>query len=754
MNTESNRPNPSNSPGLPVPISPVQSNQRTAPPNGKTSAATPSGEGLTPAFILRVYCKCWKWAVPLGVLLAVVSGAAVWYFHVPQFEATALIKIESETPFIAFENGRSNHDADRYVQTQIELLRSQVVIGPVLGRPDVASIQEIRKEVDPVKFVQEQLQVKQVGKSELYQVSYISPSAEDAATVANASVAEYLVMQDREDRQRSQIVIEVLEKERLERGIKVEQLRKRVVDLAKQLTGRDPFGQGVVMDVAAFSSATSIYQNLTEAEVGVEMLKAELQGLSNAPIVAADKAEAAGLLELEVANRTDVRQLEARLAEIRDKVADIKSKPRVRIGDTWKNDPEYRQYYEQFRLTSAELQKLMDAAGKELRNQRMSQRKVEQQRLIAAKEQELASMRKRCEMLSAKFDEHLQELKSGGAQSVELEFAKAELEREQRVFELIAARKLALQTEMRAPARVSLMQSAKAPAVALVAVPIKLLFVSCFASLVVPLGLAVAHETIVRRVSSPDQLRQESLLPVLGEVTRFPARHVSVTQKALSPAQQRQFMVYAESIDSLRTNLMLTENLGVPGQSKVVAICSAASGEGKTSVATSLAMSIAEATKQPTLILDADLRSPDVGKFFEKEDCLGVTELLAGKADLTQVIHRVGTTQAYILPAGKRRVNPHHVLQGAKIKELLEILRDKFCTIVIDTPPVLSASESLVYAQAADLVVFCSLADISRARQVRIAVDRLQSTGANISGTVLSGVPFGRYVYQYGTYSQ
>jgi capsular exopolysaccharide synthesis family protein len=240
---------------------------------------------------------------------------------------------------------------------------------------------------------------------------------------------------------------------------------------------------------------------------------------------------------------------------------------------------------------------------------------------------------------------------------------------------------------------------------------------------------------------------------VLGEVARFPVKRVTGTQHALPAAQQRQLFVYAESIDSLRTNLMLTENLGGPNQTRVIAICSAASGEGKTSVATSLAMSVAEATKQPTLVLDADLRSPDVGKFLEVPNEPGLTELLCGKASIGQAIHRVGASQAYVLPAGKQHVNPHHILQDSKINELLETLRKNFSTIVIDTPPVLSASESLVYAKAADLVVFCSLADVSRARQVRVAVDRLQSTGANIVGAVLSGVPFSRYVYRYGTYA-
>jgi capsular exopolysaccharide synthesis family protein len=689
----------------------------------------------------------------LGILLAAIAGALVWYIHVPKFQATALIKIESDAPFIAFQQGAPNRDTDRYVQTQIELLRNPLALGPVLSRPEVASIQEIKEEADPVAYLQEHLEVKQVGRSELYQVSYKSRSPDDAATVANAVVAEYLVTQDREDRQRTQIVIDVLEKERLERGVRVEQLRKRVIELSKGLTGMDPFGQGIIVDPEAFSSATSVYQNLTEAEVGIEMSKAELRSLNLSPAAVGNRS-AAGLLELEISNRPDVRQLEARLAAIRDKMTEVKAKPRARIGETWQDDPLYRQLYEQFRLTSLDLQRLKEVARRELTVRHQEERKREQQRLVIEKQQELNSLQKRRELLASKFEQHLEKIKSGGAQSAELEFAKAELEREEGVFELIAARKLALQTEMRAPARVSLMQSAKVPSVALDPIPYKLLLIACLASLLAPMALAISHEAVVRRVSDAEQLARESFLPVLGEIARFPIRHVTASQNTLPTAQQRQLLVYAESIDSFRTNLMLTENLVAPDKSTVIAICSAASGEGKTSVATSLAMSIAEATRRPTLVLDADLRSPDVGKFLEVENHPGVSELLSGETTLEKAIHRVGSTNAYVLPAGSHRVNPHHVMQGSRIDEMLNSLRDQFSTIVIDTPPVLSASESLVYAKAADLVVFCSLTDVSRAKQVRVAVDRLQATGANIAGAVLSGVSVGKYVYRYGAYAQ
>ena len=717
----------------------------------RSANTPPPSDGLTPAFAWRVFSQWWKLTVPLGILLASAAGAVVWYTHVPKFEGAARIRIKSQTPFIAFEVGSTESDADKYVQTQIELIRSPLVLGPVLARKDVASIQEIKVAADPVAFLQKHLSVQQVGKSELYQVSYVCPSANDAANVANAVVAEYLDMQGREDRERAKTVIDVLEKERLARGVKVEQLRKRVVELAKTLTGRDPFGQGVVMDVAGFSSATSTYQGLTDAEVSIELLKQELEVLRNAPAVASDKEGAAELLD--VSNRPDVRQLEANMGDIRKQISVVKARPRQKIGESWEKDPEYIQLEEQLRLSTAELERIKKVAGERLLKQSAYERKVEQERLIEAKVLELSLVTKKRDMLASKLQERLTEFKNGGAQSAELEFAKSELERDQKVFELIAARTLALQTEMRAPDRVSLTQTADVPKIALEPIPYRLLLLICGGALVAPLGLAFGHELIIRRVSNPAQLANESSLSVLGEVARFPKRRVAASNQELPAAQQRQLLVYAESIDSLRTNLMLTGCLGTTDDAKIIAICSAASGEGKTSVATSLAMSIAEASKKPTLILDADLRAPDVSKFFDVPNYPGVAEVLSDKASLEESIHRVGTTQTYVMPAGKQRVNPHHVLQGSKIDELLGSLRSKFATIVIDTPPVLSASDSLVYAQAADLVVFCAMSDVSRANQIRLAVDRLQTTGAKLGGAVLSGVPVNRYLYRYGSYN-
>lgn len=716
-----------------------------------TKQASTQNEGISPAFLWRVICQWWKWAVPVGLLLAAFTSYLVWYLHVPKYEAIALIEIQANRPYIAFENGFENRDKDEYVQTQIELLRSPVVLAPVLGLHEVALISEIVNAIDPLKYLQKHLEIEQIGQSALYELRYASPSAKDAATVANSVVQEYLRLQKQEESRRSKLVIDILEKERLDHSKRVEQLRQRVVDLAKEITGRDPFGQGAVTDIdRALSPVASLHQSLNDVEVKSGLLQAEIRALQDERTVFPEQARNSSQFDVDISSRAEVREMEDSRAEIEEKIA-ARRKAQLGSGAGLDlGDRDLQRLQQELKSIEAKLTAHKARLQRELQGRRVNELKAKREQLIATRVQELNSLNAQRALLAEKFDKNVAELKASGAQSAQLEFAKAELEREEKVFELIASRKLSLQTELEAPDRVSLRREASVPSLAEDPIPYKLLLIACLTSIVCPFALALAREMTFKRICDSMELASESMLPVLGEVSHFPVRPAATGHMALPARQQREMFIFAESIDSLRTNLTLAEDLGGEGQPRVIAIVSAASGEGKTSVASALAVSIAGATKKPTLVIDADLRSPDVAQVLGVPARPGLTEVFTGKASLDEAIHATKQTNTYVLPAGECRVNPHHVTQTSTIAELYDSLRAKFSTIIVDTPPILGASESLVYAKEADLVVLCSLRSVSRAKQVRSAVERLQTVGANAVGTVLSGIPIGRSSYSYG----
>jgi Mrp family chromosome partitioning ATPase len=127
-------------------------------------------------------------------------------------------------------------------------------------------------------------------------------------------------------------------------------------------------------------------------------------------------------------------------------------------------------------------------------------------------------------------------------------------------------------------------------------------------------------------------------------------------------------------------------------------------------------------------------------------------EVLSGKCRLEEAIHHVGDSQLYVIPAGRATRSTHHIVKVPEMNALLEKLRPKFATILIDTPPILGASESLVLAKVADAVIFCSLSGESKVKQVRTAVERLEHAGVNVAGAVLSGSSVRGYAYRYGYY--
>jgi capsular exopolysaccharide synthesis family protein len=711
-------------------------------------SARGDGQGeniISPSFLLWVLQQWWKIGVPVGLALAIIAGVAVMYFYVPTFKATALIMIEDTTPYVAF-TGNSVDGSRSYVATQTELLRSPVVLESVLTRPEVASMAELAGKPNRVKHLQKYLKVERITTSELYNVTFESYSARDAANVANAVVAAYLNLQKNDEEQRSKAVIDLLDEERTRRGVEVQRLRKRVIDLSKDVTGMDPFAGSVTDFQRALNPVGALFQSLIEVDVEREVLQAKLQSLSAAAVSPRDPLESNGGLELEVENQTEVRQRQEEIQAVQARIDVLKSY--ARKGQLASN-PNYQTLMKDLEHRQKQLADTRERVRAQILETRKLEREYNRGQELTRIRTELESVEARKALLTRKYETQVREMQSGDGKSVELEFARAELEREQRVFELIASRRLALQTEMRAPARVSLTRAADVPATPDEPVPYKLLLLACSLAFATPFAAAIGKESLVRRITDIDQLAHESKLRVLGDISALPVRHVAISPKKLAGRLRRESYIFAESINSLRTNLAVAESLN---DQLVIAVTSSVSGEGKTSVATSLAMSIMNATDLPTLIIDADMRSPDVATILKTRSRPGLFDLLSNKCELDDAIHRVNESNLYVIPGGRATRNPHHIVGVAATKQLLDQLRTRFNAIVIDTPPILGASESLIFAKACDAALFCTRCDYSRVKQVRMAVERLEHAGVTLAGAVLSGTPAKRYAYLYGYY--
>ncbi len=111
------------------------------------------------------------------------------------------------------------------------------------------------------------------------------------------------------------------------------------------------------------------------------------------------------------------------------------------------------------------------------------------------------------------------------------------------------------------------------------------------------------------------------------------------------------------------------------------------------------------------------------------------------------------TSWSHLLPAGRLDVSPHKLLGNGAWTSLLAQIPACYRYVLIDTPPVLSASEALVLVKAADASLVCVMRDVSRVDQLRRILNRLEAAGSQPVGLVLNGVPAKSYSYRWGEYS-
>jgi len=293
------------------------------------------------------------------------------------------------------------------------------------------------------------------------------------------------------------------------------------------------------------------------------------------------------------------------------------------------------------------------------------------------------------------------------------------------------------------------MQPAEPPIAPIELFPYRNIALVVLASLCLPFALAVFWERVVGRVGDPQLLERQSNLAVLGEIVQLPLR-TRIVDGSASARIRHDRRLFEESIDSLRTGLTLSEELR---DMRVLAVTSAATCEGKTSVAAQLALSFARATGKPLLLIDGDMRSPDIHDVFEVPLEPGLAEVLSGQCSLKEAIVTSWNDLVHLLPAGRLKVSPHTLLGNGAWQSLLAQIPPEYRYVLIDTPPVLAASEALVLTKAADASLVCVMHDVSRVDQIRKIVDRLAAAGSRPIGLVLSGVPMKDYSYRWGDYS-
>jgi capsular exopolysaccharide synthesis family protein len=283
------------------------------------------------------------------------------------------------------------------------------------------------------------------------------------------------------------------------------------------------------------------------------------------------------------------------------------------------------------------------------------------------------------------------------------------------------------------------------------------ILIACVAGLLGGVALAFTFEYLDTNLKDTQEVESVLRVPALGLV---PARHALQGRRTLrslpavdgSPfallAHAEVASVYSEAFRNLRTSLLYSTPDHPP---KTIVVTSPYPEDGKTSLVTNLAITLAQLGSGEILIVDGDMRRPNLHNILGVRKAPGLSTYLTGQADLVDVISPTTIPNLSVIPAGRLPVNPSELVASARFKQALESLGDRFAHIIVDTGPLFGVSDAMIVSGQVEGVVLVLRHGRASRDAAQRAIRTLMAVRARLLGVILNDVEIGGSRY-YGYY--
>ncbi len=735
--------------------------------------STPGAGALFKAFL-----HCWPLALSLALGVAAVVAVAMWIL-VPRpkavYQAAARLQVAARPPRIVFPTTLQDpSELGTYLQTQMDLLKSRPILTAAVRQAQAADLPAVKRNADDVvRWMERELKLDftatEGNRSQIIRISLAGESPNEVVVLANAIKDAFLTETNIRERDNKEKRLSQLKSINDKAILQLTDLQGRY-EAAKLRGGARQAEEerAVLRDLDAYARERSQLQ--------VALLRAQAQLKSMLPMTQTPtppapkppaKAPAKPAIPPEVINEYVERD-----PEVQKLLADIQRlQQRINV---WNRDAVQPQNFPEYRQLQSDLRAAQDALTqrrKTYRSQLEYQVKMQQQdnttpavelptlppppdpRKIA--EESVAQLELQLKMLDDTIDkksqiavdlarqrEGLLEKRLGNINTLWLE-----KDRQETYCKFILDELKATELEANAPSRVSSFEDAQQAALVPPKDPnreIKMVAMSGFGALFVVLLAVSFWEFQARRLYSADDVSEQlgmrllGSLPVVSEAVR---RHPI---EADGGGQLYWHSYLTEAIDSLRTVLLHeARTMG----SQVVMVTSALEGEGKTTLASHLAVSLARAGKR-TLLVDGDTVHPQAHLLFDQPREPGLSELLRGQVagthmhgqmNVADVIRPTQATGLWMMPAGQADAQTIQALARDGMQAIFERLKMEYDVIIVDCSPVLPVAHTLLIGKHADSVLLTVLRDHSRVQPVYAAYHRLVTLGIRVLGTVFVG---------------
>ena len=683
----------------------------------------PLAGGVDYRRVWHAFRRRWLPAVTLGVLLATAAAISTWIFLPRGYEAVAWLRVRDKGGMLG-GGGRDNSEYEAYRKTQVALIKSPFVMTSALRRTGIADLELIRaQDEDPVGWLTRSIQVTAPMESEVVQVRLRGKNAADVAKIVNAVTSSYL--EDIVNKERSEGLgrRDALEKKYKENVADMRQQRETFNSLARTLgTGN---GAEVITQRALLldhlgtlrAQLSQTQRDLTAIDAELAIIAAKTRG-----DVAEQDALPDEMVDAALVRDPQLLELDGKLASLDEAI--LFQEQRSARGS---NEPAVKR----LRAQREQIVQRMVQRREELRPQIVSQMALETAGRRSGQPLESPIVLKmRREMLaqtlaetSKEFDKVAKEVTELGKANADLEHRRSEIEQLQKVNDQIGIQLETSSLDLSMPSRVTLIEEAGVPEGDDRLFRIMLASLAGGAGLVLGGGFIVLLDYLRDRLSSPDEVPQRLGVRVLGTLPRVRRSR-----------RRGDDGLMAESVDSIRA-LIAQSGREAP---RVILVTSAVEHEGKTTFAAQLAASLARSDKR-TLLLDGDLRHPNVHLTLELELGRGLAELLRGELTADEAVQPTSIDGLFAVTGGVCDYAAVTALSRPELARLIRHYRDSFDHVVIDAGPVLAFADALLLGQQSDVAIVASMRDTSRIPLINATIDRLRSVGVRVLGLVVNG---------------
>ena len=666
------------------------------------------------------------------VLAGLAAGAAVWFLlPLPKHTGSVTFQVQQQ-PTMVLNPYDSRTDFITYRSLQAASVRSRLVLTAALADPTTAAVPTLDREKigEPLVWLAGNLKVDFPIGAEFMRVALEGDSAADLLTILKAVTAAYTK--------------EVINKDKAQRIASLEQLASLQTKYSENMRANRAKIRGVMAAVGGSGDpvALQIRERFIEQQIGVAeseltrvisdirgaKVRATVEGSTGAvpppirplPAIVLDDLVKSSQLYIDLTKRKSETKGDY------DRVV-LSAQPNIET-------PRMRQLREELAKLDADLLELPTKLGPQITARFQESNARDDQQRIASYKERIALLQELQKALDKDLSDLLQRKQAMNNGQLELDSIRAEVLQTEHVADQISNRIEALKPELDAPTRVSLWEE---PAVSAgIEGNRRLKYSGIVGGGIIVFGLILITwlETRSRRIQSPEDVVVGLGLRVVGTVPLVP-------RKFAGKVHTDAHYLLTESVDSTRTMLMSGSK-----DARRILVSSAVSGEGKTSLVTHLAVSLAR-TGMRVLLIDADMRRPAVHKVLGIGSRPGLAEILLSQSTVVAATQTCRIPGLHVIVAGTWQPAATAALNGQAWDDVMTAAGTGYDFVLVDSPPILPVADALAMARTMDGVVIAVMRDVSRFSAVDSARQRLHQVGATILGVVVNGIESRGYQY-------